>query len=265
MLAKLSAPIFASLLLSTTTQAAPTRTHCRCNIVADDTPALATYTPLTAHWSPSNPSPSSSAANDICASLGPELEKFQHTKPDLYESYIRKSQLGSPSDEEIPIPTTVLLDFAGRKGDGDQESKNAPRPHQKIICYSELDTFSAYQSSFLGLWALQIVIVVSILACLAEGVHLGMRWMAQREKKQQTQKYQQQPSERSRLRLAGAEQRLLAIPPAYLNDSIFSPGAEKKIRAYESTRYFLKQSPSGHREFIAYEDEDDDEADRPVM
>lgn len=73
-------------------------------------------------------------------------------------------------------------------------------------------------------------------------------------------------SEKSRLRLPGGERRLLAIPATDISaDVMFSPGAEKKLRAYEATRYFVTQASSGRREFIAYDDEDDDEANRPVM
>jgi hypothetical protein len=72
--------------------------------------------------------------------------------------------------------------------------------------------------------------------------------------------------EHSRLRLSGAEKRLLAIPTGPQQaDLVSSPGAEKKMRAYETTRYFVTKSPSGRREFIAYEDDSDDEANRPVM
>lgn len=73
-------------------------------------------------------------------------------------------------------------------------------------------------------------------------------------------------SEKSALRLLGAEKRLLAIPASSIHvDAVSSPGAEKKLKAYESVRYFVTQSSSGRREFIAYEEEDDDEANRPVM
>jgi hypothetical protein len=74
--------------------------------------------------------------------------------------------------------------------------------------------------------------------------------------------------EKSSLRLTGAEKRLLAIPTDVQQaSSLFSPGAEKKLRAYETTRYFVTQASSGRREFIAYDDDDDsdDEANRPVM
>lgn len=72
-------------------------------------------------------------------------------------------------------------------------------------------------------------------------------------------------SKKSSLRLLGAEKRLLAIPASSLHvDAVSSPGAEKKLKAYESARFFVTQSSSGKREFTAY-DEDDDEANRPVM
>jgi hypothetical protein len=69
------------------------------------------------------------------------------------------------------------------------------------------------------------------------------------------------------LRLSGAEKRLLAIPESYSynQDAMFSPGADKKMRAYETTRYFVSQGKSGRREFIAYDDDSDDEVNRPVL
>jgi hypothetical protein len=75
-------------------------------------------------------------------------------------------------------------------------------------------------------------------------------------------------SEKSALRLPGAEKLLLAVPPHPCfsdRNSTASPGAEKKLRAYETAKYFVSQGSNGKREFIAYESEDDDEANRPVM
>jgi len=64
----------------------------------------------------------------------------------------------------------------------------------------------------------------------------------------------------------GSEQRLLAIPTGpHTADAVASPGAEKKLRAYESTKYFVTRYASGRKEFIAYEDDSDDESNRPVM
>ncbi|KAI4945419.1 hypothetical protein J4E86_009306 [Alternaria arbusti] len=184
MLARISTSLVATLLLSSTTLAAPTQTHCRCEIVADmpssSVPASAAYTPSAAHWSPADPSQSPVAALNVCASLGSELQKLQHTEPELYDSYM-----------------------AGAIKDAPQKPNNSsPEP----------------------------------------------------------------VSEKSSLRLTGAERRLLAIPTGPQEaDSVFSPGAEKKLRAYETTRYFVTQASSGRREFIAYDDDSDDEANRPVM
>ena len=75
----------------------------------------------------------------------------------------------------------------------------------------------------------------------------------------------QHTSEKSRLRLPGGEKLLLAVPTGSNVSSICSPGAEKKLRAYETTQYFVTQTPSGKREFIAYDDYSDDESNRPVM
>ncbi|KAH7402729.1 hypothetical protein BKA66DRAFT_7528 [Pyrenochaeta sp. MPI-SDFR-AT-0127] len=261
MLVSSSSLLVISTLFSTTTLAAPTRTHCRCSIVSDAPPAV--YTPSSAHWTPSDPIPSPLVA-DICSNLGPELENFEHAHFDLYSSYLGHPSSASASNAKRPTSKSVLLQVPvrqGSQGNHDQENEPRPtaRPHERIVCRSEPDPFSAYQSSFVNLWALQIIIAVAILACVAEGVHLGMRWMNR-------QIQETEESEKSALRLLGAEKRLLAIPASSIHvDAVSSPGAEKKLKAYESVRYFVTQSSSGRREFIAYEEEDDDEANRPVM
>ena len=177
MLVQLSTPLLASLLLSTTS-AAPTRTQCRCSIVLD-APPTTTYTPSSAHWSPANPS-SSLAAVDICASLGPELERTQQTKPEWYESYMRPSQAFPVDDEQRPLPTSVLMEFSSWKGSNSEGSVKGPQPtlgsQQRIVCYSQPELFSTFQSSIINLWALQIIVAVLIFVCVAEGVHQGMRW-----------------------------------------------------------------------------------------
>ncbi|KAA8614575.1 hypothetical protein PtrSN002B_000147 [Pyrenophora tritici-repentis] len=205
------------LLFTSATTAAPSRTQtqCRCEIVQEA--ASPAYTPSAAHWSPANPSPSPSPV-DVCSSLAVQLERFQHTEPELYNVYMRHGKK--------PVPTHVLM-----AGASSSETQNAvassssspsptPQQHGRIRCSAApKPTTSDYQSSFLSLWALQIVIVVSILACIAEGIHLGIQ----------------------------------------------HPGAEKKLRAYESTKYFVTRYASGRKEFIAYEDDSDDESNRPVM
>ncbi|KAI4692042.1 uncharacterized protein J4E84_003010 [Alternaria hordeiaustralica] len=254
MLAKISTSLVATLLLSSTTLAAPTQTHCRCEIVADmpssSVPASAAYTPSAAHWSPADPSQSPVAALNVCASLGSELQKLQHTEPELYDSYMAGAIKDAP---QKPVPTAVLMN-------SHEEAQSTSSPHRRIVCHAEsMLSTPEFHSSFVGLWALQMIVVVAILACVAEGLHLGKQWMKNNSSPEPV-------SEKSSLRLTGAERRLLAIPTGPQEaDSVFSPGAEKKLRAYETTRYFVTQASSGRREFIAYDDDSDDEANRPVM
>jgi hypothetical protein len=156
--------------------------------------------------------------------------------------------------EKKPLPTEVLMS---------SEPRPTSRPNERIVCYAEPEKFSAYNGSCLTLWALQIIVAITILACVAEGIHLGMRWYSGASCSESEEDHIS--SERA-LQLPGNERLLLAIP-LQINekDELFSPGAEKKTRAYEATRYFVVKSPSGRREFIAYDSEDDDEANRPVM
>ncbi|KAJ8109142.1 hypothetical protein OPT61_g7677 [Boeremia exigua] len=254
-----------TFLLFTTSLAAPTRTqlrtHCRCVLVSDSFNPL--QTPSAAHWTPANwkttdPTPSVAPQHqqnpDDCAVLGPELEKFRHTNPELYDSYLRDniaSNTPYPSDNAKPLPTEVLMN---------QDPRPTSRPSERIVCYSEPETFSAYNGSCLTLWALQIIVAVTILACVAEAVHLSMQWFSG------SSDAEDDVSSEKALRLPGAERLLLAIPAQVCEkDDVFSPGAEKKIRAYEATRYFVVKSSSGRREFIAYDSDDDDEVNRPVM
>lgn len=263
--------LLTTFLLSTTSLAAPTRTqtrtHCRCVLVSDafnplETPSAAHWTP--ANWKPTDPTPSASPYHqprlDKCTNLGPELENFRLAKPDLYESYVRDkisptTAYPSQDEEEKPLPTEVLMNT---------EPRSTSRPNERIVCYSKPEAFSAYNDSCLTLWALQIIVAVTILACVAEGIHLGMRWYSGASSSQCSE--EDQSSSEKALRLPGAERLLLAIP-AHVNgkDEVFSPGAEKKIRAYEAVRYFVVKNSSGRNEFIAYDSEDDDEANRPVM
>ncbi|KAJ4362226.1 hypothetical protein N0V95_001470 [Ascochyta clinopodiicola] len=261
--------LLTTLLLTTASLAAPTRTqsrtHCRCVLVSNtfnplETPSAAHWTP--ASWKPTDPTPSASPYQqtlDKCGNLGPELESFRHAKPDLYESYVRdKISTTHDDDEETPLPTQVLMN-------------SVPRPtshaNERIVCYAEPEAFSAYSDSCLTLWALQIIVAITILACVAEAVHLGMRWFFGGGAASSSPDCEESHiSSEKALRLPGAERLLLAIPAqACAKEDLFSPGADKKLKAYEATRYFVVKSSSGRREFIAYDSEDDDEANRPVM
>jgi hypothetical protein len=245
-------PLFASTLLLSTAAAAPTRTHCRCTIVADAPPS-AIFTPSAAHWSPAESSPSPVAA-DLCSNLGPELENFQHTKPDLYESYLSRTE-GAPSnnDQQRPLTTKVLVDFAARnelaKRNTEKEPRPTSRPHQHIVCRSEPDPFTEYQGSFVTLWALQIIIIIAILACIAEGLHLSFQWYGT-------------PKGAPRAnwtRLPGKEEVILEI------SAPSTQGSEKTAQTYEAMPILIVQAPNGDRICISYEEDDDDEMNRPVM
>ncbi|KAJ4413186.1 hypothetical protein N0V91_000160 [Didymella pomorum] len=252
-----------SFLFFTATLAAPTRTqqrsHCRCVLVSDilnplESPSAAHWTP--ANWKPTDPTPSASPYHqqspDKCATLGPELDNFRHARPDLYESYVR-DKIHS-DDEEKPLPTEVLMSK-------EQRPTSSSASHERIVCYAEPETTTAYTDSCLTLWALQIIVAITILACVAEGIHLGMRWFSG-----SSAAAEDDSSNEKALRLPGAERLLLAIPAQVSEkESVFSPGADKKMKAYEATRYFVVKGSSGRREFIAYDSEDDDEANRPVM
>ncbi|OAL56634.1 hypothetical protein IQ07DRAFT_13318 [Pyrenochaeta sp. DS3sAY3a] len=286
----LSTTLTLTLLFTTTpTLAFPTRTQCRCTIVSDALSAPAS-SPSPAHWLPSSPSPSasssSSSAADVCSNLGPQLEDFQLTKPDLYDSYMRSSQVPVSGAQRSPVETTVLLDFAGsRSGKGrpleeSEDPRPTTRPRQRIVCQAEPEPFSAYQSSFLSLWATQLVVVLAVFACIAEGLHLGLRWYVDApsascsqvnsvlilSRRMERQSKDSGAQGHGNLRLQGGEKRLLAIPPSNADpESIFSPGADKKLRAYESARYVPVHWTMVKREFSAYDEEDDDEMNRPVM
>lgn len=175
MFAKLSTSLIATLIISTTL-AAPTQTHCRCEIVNDipssPAPASPAYTPSAAHWSPANTLPSPVAAMNVCASLGSKLEKLQHTEPEIYNSYMR----GAVKDVQKPLPTSVLMSNPEMAEDDEAQSTSS-RPQGRILCYQEVRSSpTEFHSSFVGLWALQIIVVSAVLACVAEGVHLGKRW-----------------------------------------------------------------------------------------
>jgi hypothetical protein len=172
MFARISTSLIATLLLSTTaTLAAPTQTQCTCEIISENlsspTPAPASYTPSAAHWSPADPSQSPVAAVNVCTSLASDLEKLQHTEPELYEAYMRGFTKDAP---QKPIPT---LDLMSSRGEG----RSPARPRRRIVCHAVArPSSSEFQSSFVGLYALQVILVLAVLACVAEIVHLAKQW-----------------------------------------------------------------------------------------
>jgi hypothetical protein len=244
MLVTSAASLFATtFLFSTAAVAAPTRTHCRCTIVTDAAPA-AIITPSVAHWTPTESS-SNPIAGDTCSNLGPELENFQHTEPDLYASYVSKPG----GDLQRPLAGNVLVKFAAANANINEPRPTA-RPHQRIVCRSEADPFTAYHGSFVTLWALQIVVAIAILACIAEGVHLSLRWYGTTDS-----------STHCVMRLPGSQNLVLRLS----SSGVEVRDAEKKDGTQQATPMLVVEAPNGDRVCITYEEDDDDEMNRPVM
>jgi hypothetical protein len=247
--------LLSAFLFSTATTAAPTRTNCRCILVVE--------TPSAAHWKPSDPTPSASpsASLDRCAALGPELQLLQHADPAQYAAYLFP---GSKSIIQKPLSTTALLHAADANG---AQPSSVPTPtassqsYEKIVCSSEPDAPIAYSDNC-TLWVLQVIVACTIIACVAEAFHLAMRWFVS-SRPSPAEPVCEKP--KHSLRLSGSERLLCAFPAAGPELDCLSPGAEKKTKAYQSAKYFIVKAPCGRREFIAYDSEDDDESNRPVM
>ncbi|KAF2643154.1 hypothetical protein P280DRAFT_477987 [Massarina eburnea CBS 473.64] len=267
-----------------TTSALPSRSHCRCTIVDASKPyGFASGNPekisppshssyRSVNTFPSRP------RHDACLTLGPELENFKHTNPKAYSDFLAHSastevwvdpKSASPTEtesslttEETPISTTVLLHMAARKGLQDLgvvlPSMPTGRPHQRIVCRPEhVQSFKSYQDSAYMLLALQVIVAFAFLAAVVEGATLMVQWF--RFGSNNTFEVTQPLPVRPALRLSGDEKLLRAFPAT---ESVFSPGVDKKFRAYRSATW----SPSSHSKkvFEAWVDEDD-EANRPVM
>lgn len=243
--------LLSAVLLSTSTTAAPTRTHCRCRVVTDAPPAI--YTPSAAHWTPTESIPRPEVA-DFCANLGPELENFPHAAEAFVSRHSQqRQQFQNNGDDHSALTASVLVNFASQnqaleRSRSNSEPRPVSRPNQRIVCHSEVDSYTAYQDSFATLWTLQIIIAVAIFACAAEGIHLGMRWYSQTS-----------GTTKGFFRLSGTERLLLALPPS---------NTQNEKKAYDaSAPTVIVYAPCGKREFIAYGEDcyDDDEVNRPVM
>jgi hypothetical protein len=234
-----AASLFAATFLLSTTSAAPTRTHCRCTVVADAAPA-AIYTPSAAHWTPAESSPSP-IASDICSNLGPELENFQHTEPDLYAAYLSRTERpSSTNDNQRVFPSSAGEAELRKRGESGSEPRPTTRPRQRIVCHSELDPFTAYQTSFVTLWILQIIVAIAIMACVAEGIHLSLRWYG--------------TPDSAMVHFPGSQKLLIEVLDS-----------EKDTQTLGATPLLIVQAPNGDRVCITYEEDDDDEMNRPVM
>ncbi|KAL5118377.1 hypothetical protein ACEQ8H_003726 [Pleosporales sp. CAS-2024a] len=181
----------------------------------------------------------------MCASLGPELEHFD---PDL----LYLAHLSRTEEEDAPpsssantndhhhhqqqrvfiSPTTETEKNARRTRRKNMGSTTEPRPtsrpRQRIP-----DPFTPYHGSFVTLWVLQIIVAMAIMACVAEGVHLSLRWYG---------------------------------TPDTTTAMVRFPGSDKLLIELLDSKKLILQVPNGDSLCITYEeDEDDDEMNRPVM
>lgn len=218
---------------------APTRTHCRCTVVADPAPA-AIFSPAVAHWTPAEPSSSPPAFEDPCANLGPELENFSHEESEFYVASSTRGAFEHGSRNQRPMSRDVLLS-ARREAQENEGARGTTRPRQRIVCRSERDQFSEYQGSFVTLWILHVIVAVAILACIAEGVHLSLlRWYGRSD---------------------DAAEGVMRLQIS----SVEVEGGEKRAWAQQTTPMLIVQAPNGDRVCIRYEEDLDDEMYRPVM
>ncbi|KAF9735042.1 hypothetical protein PMIN06_000815 [Paraphaeosphaeria minitans] len=268
MLSKTLLSALASALLLSTAAALPSRTHCRCTITPAD---AAPSPPSTYHDSLENPDTlvaSTPTPPDLCLALGPSLENLRTANPALYASYISKTdaqQLAAATTAHTPLSTTILLRLAAQQGFQNLGVVLPGAPPQdggeRIACRAETETggeeaWSAYQVSWVTLVVLQVVVILVVVACVAEGVMFGMRWMASRTPPALITLPLTIPGRPARLRLSGEERRLFAIPVSDDFDTR-SPGVEKKLRVYASLSWQAQR--------YAYIEDEDDEFNRPVM
>jgi hypothetical protein len=130
------------------------------------------------------------------------------------------------------------------------------RPNSRIVCHAESDPFTAYQGSFTTLWILQIIVAVAILACIAEGVHLCVRWYGSADEKSVSHGVMRLPGSQLVLEITGAGKGGFEVRDAEKQDSTLQ----------QATPMLIVQAPNGERVCITYEEEyDDDEVNRPVM
>ncbi|KAK7177445.1 hypothetical protein PSPO01_16507 [Paraphaeosphaeria sporulosa] len=268
----LSTTLFSALssaLLLTQTTALPLRTHCRCSITSSD---AITSPPSTYRDSLENPDtlvPITATPLDLCVALGPSLENLRLPNPALYESYVSETdrqETDAATSAQKPLSTTVLLRLAAQQGFQNPGAvlPGAPareRAQERIECRTEMgeggeggEAWSASLVSWVTLVVLQLVVALMVVACVAEGVMFGMRWMSARIPSPLV--VLSIPGRLASLRLSGEERLLLAIPATERNDTR-SPGIQKKLRAYASPGWKSQRYP--------YTEDEDDEGNRPVM
>lgn len=133
--------------------------------------------------------------------------------------------------------------------DWSRQPRLTTRPNSRIVCHAESDSFTT-------LWILQIIVAVAILACVAEGVHLGVRWYGSVEDESASQTLMRLPGSQLVLEFTGAGKSGFEVRDAEKQDAA----------QQQATPMVIVQAPNRERVCITYEEEyDDDEINRPVM
>ncbi|KAF2270838.1 hypothetical protein CC78DRAFT_573195 [Lojkania enalia] len=224
--------------ISAPVTAAPARTLCRCNI-ADAIAASSLHPPAL----------ETSGRLDVCSKLGSELENLRRMEPELYQAYIKKQLVehqpnSTPTEDDMRAQTTGVMMKLAANGLGSSVEKVVRAPtgrtgerRERIICHSEPEVYPAYDDSQMTLLVLQVIVALTILACIAEGITHLTDWFEHRGHR------------RRYIRLSGAERRLrIQSAPGVL--SSFGEKPQSDIP------YLIR---------VGYEAKDDGEMNRPVL
>lgn len=147
--------------------------RCRCVTIDETLP-----------WTSSPALLDASKPNDVCSRLGPELEHWRLVDSDGFKTYfegmIDENPLPTPTDDEMqPLTTTVLMELASKNVfnvNSPPHSAPTERPRERIICRSEPEKADEYHASFCSLFAVGVIIVMIVLACVAECVDVLITW-----------------------------------------------------------------------------------------
>lgn len=147
--------------------AAPTKAQCRCVIVESEDPSV-------------SPSSDNYGEDDICSSLGPELEQHRITNPMIYHLYV-EGHADQGSSSSFPFSRHFDISFATPKvfDPYDASSLDAPSEDtQSIVCRSAFLAKETRKSSRIHI--LYFITGVGIVGGIIEALVLVFLWYVQR-------------------------------------------------------------------------------------
>lgn len=171
--------------LTTSLPTTPKPQQCHCYILDTYKPLLRTKTPTT------------TSISDQCAPLGHQLENWRTTNPSIYQTFLgtvveakpNEPRSGTPTETDLkPLATSVLLEMArsGRQdGGGDATDTALPSAptslvRERIICRTvvveDQELEAEYHDSVTTLFVLGVIVVMAVLACVAELLTILMNW-----------------------------------------------------------------------------------------